>query len=581
MAELKELIKFSDKLSLLYIDEDKEFLQNISEVLSKVFLKFDNASNATEGIGSAKFNNYDLIIVDSMSSAMTTEQFVKNIQSINKYQDIIIVEKNLDELKQLALYKLGVGAIVSKPLKISLLLDAILRIISKVAQERSHTTKEIESLNETILYERKRIGRFMASEKKLQETIEAYQNNIEVNKNIYELTKLPNKYALQQALDETHQTILYINIDHFDFINSIYGMGKANRLLKECALRLNKFMPENGTVYHITADEFVVLLDDPQPNQNMILAKQIQSLFKEVPIEFDEFSHFIVFSIGIDSGKSKILFVNAKSASKEARYFGGDQVVIYSPKSDYMLQQRENLYWIQTLKKAFEENRIVTYYQPIINNRDINATKHYEVLCRLVDTDGKIINAEKFINSAKLVGLATNVTKTMIDKTFKEFKLNDFSFSLNISMYDLHQNYLLKFLQYKCERYNIAPNRVYLEIVKEVILEKSLTVDNQIKELRAAGFRIVIDNFGSDSIVYKRIFELGAEFIKIDGALIKELANQTPYSLMIEGIIKFAHQNSIKIIAEHVENIELYEMVKKCGIDYSQGFAIAKPALTL
>ncbi|MDY0116226.1 MAG: EAL domain-containing protein [Sulfurimonadaceae bacterium] len=581
MAELKEVIKFSDKLSLLYIDEDKEFLQNISEVLRKVFLKLDDANDATEGIGFAKFNSYDLIIIDSMSSAMTTEQFVKNIQEIHKYQNIIVVEKNLDDKKILELYKLGVSAIVSKPLKISVLLDAILRTISKVAQERVHLSKEITTLNETLLYERKRIGRFMANEKKLTDTIEAYQNNIDTNKNIYELTKLPNKYALQHAIDETGQTLLYINIDHFDFVNTIYGMGKANKLLKECASRLKKFMPENGRLFHITADEFVVLLDDPQPNQDMILAKQIQSLFKEAPIEFDEFSHFIVFSIGIDSGKGKILFVNAKSASKEARYFGGDQIIIYDVKSDYMLQQRENLFWIEKLKKAFEEDRIVTFYQPIINNRDINAPKHYEVLCRLVDTDGKVISADKFIHSAKLAGLAIHITKTMIDKTFKQFKSNDFSFSLNISMYDLHQNYLLDFLKYKCERYNITPDRVYLEIVKDVILEKSSTIDKQIKELRAAGFRIVIDNFGSDAIIYKRIFELEAEFIKIDGALIKELANQTPHSMMIESIIKLAHKGGIKIIAEHVENIELYEMVKKCGIDYSQGFAIAKPALTL
>lgn len=581
MAELKELKNISDKLSLLYIDEDKEFLYNISDILSKVFARLDNASDATTGIGYVKLNRYDLVIIDSMLSAMTIEQFIKNIQTIYPHQDIIVVEKNLDDKKMIELYKLGVGAIVSKPLKMSILLDAILKIITKNKQESSFLIEEMKKLEENLQYERKRIGRFMANEKKMAETLEAYQNNLITNKNIYELTQLPNKYALQHAIKETNQTLLYINIDHFDFINSIYGMGKANRLLKECALRLKQFMPVNGTLFHITADEFVVLLDDAQPNQDMILAKQIQSLFKEAPIEFDEFSHFIVFSIGMDSGKGKILFVNAKSASKEARYFGGDQITIYDAKSDYMQQQRENLYWIQTLKKAFEEDRIVTFYQPIINNRDFNATKHYEVLCRLVDTDGKIIGAEKFIHSAKLVGLATNITKTMIDKTFKQFKSNDFNFSLNISMYDLHQNYLIEFLKYKCERYGIAPHRVYLEIVKDIILETSSSVDAQIKKLRQEGFRIVIDNFGSDAIIYNRIYELEAEFIKIDGALIKELANQTPHSMIIESIIRFAHKGGIKIIAEHVENIELYEMVKKCGIDYSQGFAIAKPALML
>lgn len=581
MAELRELVEYSDKLSLLYIDEDKEFLHNISEILKKVFLKLDDASDATTGMGYAKLNRYDLIIVDSASSVMSIDQLVKNLQTVNRYQDIIVVAKNLGEQKMLELYGLGVQAIVSKPLKISLLLDAILKITSKIAHERKFLTAEIEKLNENLLYERKRIGRFMINEKKLTDKIETYENNINFNKNIYELTRLPSKYALQNALNGTPQSLLYINIDHFDFINSIYGMGKANKLLKECAVRLKKFMPQNAELFHITADEFVVLLDTPQADQDIMLAKQIQSMFKEAPLEFDEFSHFVVFSIGIDRGSGKILFVNGKSASKESRYFGGDQVTLYDPQSDYIKQQRENLYWIETLKKAFEENRIATYYQPIVSNTNPHASKHYEVLCRLIDTDGKIIGAEKFIHSAKLVGLATHITKTVIDKTFKLFTSNDYSFSLNISMYDLHQNYLLEFLRYKCQRYQVDPSRVYLEIVKDVILDKTDTIDRQILALKEAGFHIIIDNFGSDAIIYNRIFELQAEYIKVDGSLIKELSQQGPRGIIAESIIKFAREGGIKIIAEHVENVEIYEIVKAHGIEFSQGFAIAKPSLTL
>jgi EAL domain-containing protein (putative c-di-GMP-specific phosphodiesterase class I)/GGDEF domain-containing protein len=581
MAELKDLIPFTSKLSLLYIDEDQELLLNIAELLRKVFSRVDDASDATLGIGYAKLNQYDITIIDSSSSTMSVDQLVKNIKSTNKYQNIIVSAKDITIEQEVEIYRLGVVRIIQKPFKVSQLLEQILSVATKLSHEREYLEPEIKKMNEDLLYERKRIGRFMVNEKKLSKKIKVYEDNVHINKNIYELTRLPSKYALQNALNGTKQALLYINIDRFDFVNSVYGMGKANKLLRECAKRLTLFLPKNAEVFHITADEFVILIDDPAHDQDILLAKQIQALFKEAPVEFDNHAHFLILSIGIDRGEGKKLFVNAKSASKESRYFGGDQITIYDPSSDYMREQKKNFYWVEILKKAFEEDRIVTFYQPIVNNAN-PAIKHYEVLCRLLDDNNKLVDATKFISSAKLVGLITQITKTVIDRTFKAFKDNDYSFSLNVSMYDLHEDYLLEFLEYKCERYNIAKNRIYLEVVEDVIISKTKKLDEQILNLKKKGYQVIIDDFGSDKSTYSRIFDLRADFVKIDGSFIKELRNiNTPYKTVVKNIVDFAKQNGIKTIAEHVESIEVYEIVKELGIDYSQGYLLGKPSRKL
>lgn len=580
MAELKELIPFTKNLSLLYIDEDEEVLKRFTVAFEKVFSRVDNASDATTGIGFVKLNVYDLIIIDSSSSVMNISQLLTNIRSVNKYQKIIVTTKDIENSEIIKIYKLRVNSVLSKPFKTSSLLDEILYISSMIHNDTSSTTVDLEKLNNDLLYERKRIGRFMLNEKKLNEKIKAFEDNIYINKNIYELTRLPSRYALQTALNGTKQSLLYLNIDYFDFINTVYGMGKANKLLKECSARLKKFLPSNAELFHITADEFVILLDDPSENQDTLLATQMQALFKEAALEFDDLSHYVVFSIGIDRGAGKILFVNAKSASKEARYFGGNQVVIFNSQSDYMKEQRENLYWVKVLKKAFEEDQVFTYYQPIINHNNPSA-KHYEVLCRLKDENNNLVDASKFIGSAKLAGLITQITRTVIDKTFKVFTDNHYNFSLNISMYDLHEEYLLKFLNYKCERYNISSDRVYLEIVEDVIISKTASIDKQILELKDSGFHVIIDDFGTDKSSYSRIFDLKADYIKIDGSFIKELNKDNSYKIIVQSIVDFAKKSSIKTIAEHVENIEVYEMVKELGIDYSQGYLLGKPSLTL
>ena len=588
MVDIKDILPLTKKLSLLYIDDDQEFLGNTTTELSKIFARVDDANDSTVGISYAKLNTYDLIIVDSVSSIMNVNQLVKNLKSINKYQNIIITTKETSAQELVEFYKSNPNLLIQKPFDIDFLLDSIYIVCSKLQHDRSHadvemnddSVKRLAKLNDDLLYERKRIGRFMANEKKLNEKVKLYEDNIHINKNIYELTRLPSKYALQNALNWTQQSLLYINIDYFDFINSIYGMGKANMLLKECAKRLNMFLPKNAELFHITADEFVILLDNPTEDQDMLLAKQIQALFKEAPIEFDEYNHYVIFSIGIDRGKGKKLFINAKSASKEAKYFGGDQTVVYSEKSEYMQEQKKNLYWIGVLKQAFEDDKIFTYYQPIIDNNNPD-NKHYEVLCRLRDRDNNLIDANKFVNNSKLIGLITQITRTVIDKTFKQFKDNNYNFSINISMYDLREEYLIDFLEYKCKKYAISPSRIHLEIVEDMVLARYKALDEQVLKLKEKGYHIIIDDFSTDKSSYNRMFDLKAEFIKIDGSFIKGIDKNKTNLIMVQSIVQFAKKMGIKTMAEHIESEKEYEIVKKLGIDYSQGYLLGEPSLTL
>ncbi|MDF1876885.1 EAL domain-containing protein [Sulfurimonas sp. SAG-AH-194-L11] len=580
MAELKDLLPLSKSLSLLYIDENQDFLTTITNVLKKVFSTVDDASDAVVGISYLKVHKYDLVIVDASSAIMSTDKLIKKIQEHSPYQKIILTtaQKSPDEL--LNFYALNISAIQMKPFKTTLFLDTIINVLEKLNYDRTYLQTQIEKINNDLLYERKRIGRFMMNEKILKQQINSYKDSVHINKYIYELTKLPSRYALQDALGDSEQSLVYINIDHFEFVNTTYGMGKANKLLKETALKLKQFLPTNANLYHITADEFVLLIDNPADNQAILLASQIQSFFKESAVEFDGHTHRILFSIGIDGGRGNKLFINAKSASKEARFYGGSTTVIYDVESDYMKEQRDSLYWIGVLQKAFDEDRIFTYYQVIISN-NTTKTKHYEVLCRLMDSNNKLVDADKFIRSAKQIGYITQITKIVIDKAFKLFAKNDYNFSINISMHDLQENYLLGFLNYKCEHYGVSPSRVHLELVEDIIITKTDSLDAQILELKSSGYHVIVDDFGTDKSAYNRMFELQAEYIKIDGTFIKELSKDNAYKVIVQSIVDFAKKSGIKTIAEHVETEEIHAIVKELGIDYSQGYYIGRPSLNV
>lgn len=580
MADLKDLLPVSKSLSLLYIDENQEFLTTITTLLRKVFTTVDDASDAVVGLSYLKVHEYDLVVVDATSAIMSCENLVKKVREIYPHQEIILttLERPIDKL--LSFYALNVAAVEIKPFKTSSFLDTTLQVLQKLLHNREYLNPTIEKINKDLLYEQKRIGRFMMNEKTLKKQIESYKDSVHINKYIYELTKLPSRYSLQDALGENENSLIYINIDHFDFVNMTYGMGKANKLLKKTAIKLKRFLPTNANLYHITADEFVVLLDEPAKDQAVLLSSQLQSFFKESAVEFDEHSHSVSFSIGIDSGVGKRLFINAKAASKEARHYGGGKVVVFDKNSDYMQEQKESLYWIGVLQGAFEDEKIFTYYQPIVSN-NATQTKHFEVLCRLMDDKNRLVDAKKFIHSAKQVGLITQITKIVIDKAFKLFSQNDYNFSINIAMHDLHENYLLSFLDYKCKHYSIFPSRVHLEIVEDIIVNKTATIDTQILELKKRGYHVIVDDFGTDKSAYSRMFELKAEYIKIDGTFIKELSKDNAHRVIVKSIVDFAKKSGIQTIAEHVETEELHKIVKELGIDYSQGYHIGKPSLNI
>ncbi len=599
MTELQDLLPFTKKLSLLFIDTDEAFRTPMCTSLSKIFALVDEASDGYDALNLYKINQYDIVVVDGVVPSMPAAQLIKNMKATRAGQQVVYTTAAAPAPESvMALVNLGLQGILVKPYTLQHLLGVIAESVRVCYQrmqqgeliERLKTTKAQQEklledvkltqqkLKDELTYERKRLGRMMQGQKELQSQVEDYAKKLGTIRNVNELTGAASKHALQEALKgEGLKALLYLNIDNFDMINSIFGMGQGNKVLLETVKRLNDFLPSNAQLFHITADEFVVLLDKPVTDQETMLAEQIQALFREAPIEVETHRYNIQFSIGIDRGSGKGLFVHAIEASKEAKAHGGGCIRTYRSDSDYVIGQRHNLYWINAVRSAIEENRVTAYYQPIISNTD-NSVLHYEVLCRILDENNKVIDAERFIQAAVLAGLSTQISRIIIDKAFKHFAANSFRFSININRSDLEDEYLESFLAYKCDRYNIVPDRVYLELIQDASLERSATMIQQIEKLRSVGYHIAVDDFGAEHSMLSRILQFQADFIKIDSSFIQDLPNNPFHRLVVENIVQFAQKAGMKTVAEHVDSEELHRMVHDLGVDYSQGYYIGKPA---
>ena len=235
-----------------------------------------------------------------------------------------------------------------------------------------------------------------------------------------------------------------------------------------------------------------------------------------------------------------------------------------------------DLYWIKNLKQALLEDRIFCYYQPIVNNSNYKI-EHYEVLCRLRESNGKIINASYFIKAAQEVGLVTKITKVILDEAFKNFSKTNYNFSINICHYDLYEDYLLEYIQHKCKMYYVDPSRVYLELIGETHLVHSDALIEQITKLQKFGIHIGIDDINMEYSLFSRMLHLNADYIKIDKHFTHNIAQNSSNQEMVGLIVEFAKKSNMKTIAEHVETQEEFEVITQLGVDYSQGYFIGKP----
>lgn len=390
-----------------------------------------------------------------------------------------------------------------------------------------------------------------------------------------QLTKLANQIVLKEEIENSEGEIscMVLEIDHFDVFANAFGDTFTDELLIQVSEVLQNLTTHNVSLYHIYSGRFALLIKQPTYNQDVYLATIIKSLFENFQIGSKD-RVTIHFLIAIVREKSKTL-THANMTIREIKRSSKSDYKIYHHDEKKEEEQKNNIYWANRLSELMHEDKIIVYYQPIIDNSSGDIVK-YECLVRAVDGD-KIISPYFFLPAAKSKGILKNITKIVIDKSFQTFEHNNYDFSINITEQDLSENYLVDFLLFKVKQYNIDPKRVFLEVLENINAEDSYDANAQFEKLRALGFGLAIDDFGAEASNLSRLLILKADLIKIDGQFIKNLDSDTDSVKIVETVVSLAKKMHVKTVAEFVHNEEIYNIVKALGVDFSQGYYFSAP----
>jgi len=399
------------------------------------------------------------------------------------------------------------------------------------------------------------------------------------------LTGLPNRIQLLEDLSNANKPVLlYLNIDDFTSLNDFYGSKMGDKVIVFVANLLKRIAHKNyAKAYKLQSDEFVLLFDN-----NYITPKNCYAIKSSIIRYIEEKSSkcdsnkciSITLSGGIAFYTSSDNYENLLSYAALARKVAKSQnkkFIIYhrdlSKDSDY----KKNMEWISNIKQAIDNDKIVTYYQPIIDNKT-NAVTKYEVLVRMIDKENKVLSPYFFLDIAKKAKLYPNITKIVIDKAFKNFeKIPHYEFSVNLTIEDIKDEKTTSYIYQKLSSFP-HKNKVIFEITESEKIENYELVDHFIKNVKKLGAKIAIDDFGSGYANFEHIISLDADFIKIDGSLIKNINNDINSRYIAESIIEFSKKIGKKTVVEFVHSKEIYDIVKKIGADFSQGFYLGEPA---
>lgn len=558
---LQSLIKNTKKLNILYVEDDKIARESTLRFLETFFLKIDTAFDGEQAYVKKSLKKYDIIITDINMPKLNGIELIKKIREDDASTPILILSAYDDRDYFIESIKFGVDGYILKPLE----MEQFYIIISKIV-------KRIE-LDKALLEYQHNL------EKKVEEQIRDLRH-----KYYHEFyTDLPNSQKLQEdLLEKEFNYLLLLDISHFSTINKEYGKVFANNVLVRTARILEHHIHKKARLYKIESDRFVIVLKDASIESIHDYCKQIVAFFDNKNVKVDEAELHITFNIGVAKVQDNTTetLINSEYALDKSKSLGSRQYEIFDENINCFKDEKEAIRWLETTRTLILEDKIEAYFQPIQDTQTGEIFK-YEVLARGI-IDDRIIAPIFFIPPAEKLGLITSITKIVINKSFEFFQDKTHQFSINITERDLLEGYMVGFLNERMAMYNIIPSRVTFEILENItLIENNEKIIQQLNILREMGFKISIDDFGTENSNFSRLLEINLDFIKIDGLFIKNLKKDVRNKTITKAIVNLSKTLGVKTIAEFVEDAEIYNIIKECGIDYAQGYYIGKPEAIL
>ena len=399
------------------------------------------------------------------------------------------------------------------------------------------------------------------------------------------LTNTFNRNYLEEighVIDLKNYSIAMLDLDKFKVINDTYGHKAGDYVLSHVSTIFKKSIRDSDILIRYGGEEFLLLINNRDSEKlKMTICERIRANVAKENFSYDGDDIKVTLSIGIHKHPSleKNLQEAIKIADKmlyEAKRSGRNRVVVYDEKLNSHSSSSSSSKYLSFVKEALAEDRVTCHYQPIYSHHTGEIFK-YEALVRIISKDGKVIMPMSFMPQIKLTNVHYKLTQRVLSTVFDKFKDNQKLVSININFSDLiHPDIEDSIVKALKSNHNLA-SRVTFEILESDEIENIELFKQKIHLLHSLKAKVSIDDFGSGYSNFKSVIDIEANFLKIDGSLIKNIDINSKDFKVVKSIVHFAAQSNMQTIAEFVHSKEVYEKLLLLDIDYMQGYYISKP----
>ncbi len=400
---------------------------------------------------------------------------------------------------------------------------------------------------------------------------------------------------LQQILrdtrvDFTEHALCYLDLDQFKVINDTSGHGAGDRLLEQVSVLLKNQIRQKDVLARLGGDEFGLLLEGCPLDRATQIANHLRHLIEEFRFIYNDCIFRIGVSIGVvpinaASGDLQHVLRMADAACYVAKDQGRNRVHVYQADDAELLRRHGEMQWISRLPKAIEEDRFHLYFQPIAPLKiSLSKGAHYELLIRFKDAQNQTVPPGGFLPTAERYNLATRLDRWVIRTAFNWFRRNPqkldtlYLCAINLSAHSLADEPLMQFILDNFQQNHIFPRKICFEITETAAMTNRNHAFHFIETLKALGCRFALDDFGSGFASFSYLKKLPVDFLKIDGEFVKGIAHDPIDREMVMAINRIGHAMNKKTIAEFVEDEATLNVLRDIGVDYAQGYFIARPA---
>jgi diguanylate cyclase (GGDEF)-like protein/PAS domain S-box-containing protein len=428
------------------------------------------------------------------------------------------------------------------------------------------------------------------TEQKKAEAMLSYQSTHD------DLTGLLNRREFERIMEQLVtdarenaqcHALCYLDLDQFKVVNDTCGHAAGDEMLKQISLVLQKIVRNSDNLARLGGDEFGILLKNCALEDARRLANSIQTELKDCLLAFKGHSFRASASIGLvpitaTTINSIELLKDADAACYMAKDGGRNRIHVRHETDNDLIKWHSETLWANRIQKAIDENRFCLYGQSIVPLNNSKAM-HYELLIRMQDDEGNLIQPSAFLPAAERYNLMLNLDQWVIKNAFETFANNpnfqrNLSFiCINLSGQSLANDNFLDFVIQKIHEYGIDGRSICFEITETAAISNLLKADKFICMLRQFGCLFALDDFGSGFSSFGYLKSLPVDFLKIDGMFVKDMVKDPIDHAMVKYINEIGHVMGIQTIAEFVENDEIKGMLREMNVDYAQGYGIHKP----